>query len=322
MKTILLSMLVLGVTGGIFGALLAFASKIFHVDVDPKQEKVRAALAGANCGGCGYPGCDGYAAAVARGEAPTNRCVAGGAATAAAVAEIMGVTAGASEKMVAFVPCSGTEGHAEMRFNYTGPKDCRAAMLFGGKSNKTCTFACIGLGNCVKACKFDAMHIVDGIAKVGPILTKASGMPKTDDTLLCLSMLYYLHKVLKDNYQERLMEVPAVIEWSDAIQDSREWSDALSVRCKDEGSPENTPKNMRKAHKLKRSKRQEKSYRRAMNLIETKYGLMPYAVYNQISTLVEKVRKEVEEKKQETSPQPPVQPVNKLEEIRKKLRGE
>ena len=166
MKTILLSMLVLGVIGGIFGALLAFASKIFRVEVDPKQEKVRAALAGANCGGCGYPGCDGYAAAVARGEAPTNRCVAGGAATAAAVAEIMGVTAGASEKMVAFVPCSGTEGHAEMRFNYTGPKDCRAAMLFGGKSNKTCTFACIGLGNCVKACKFDAMHIVDGIAKV------------------------------------------------------------------------------------------------------------------------------------------------------------
>jgi len=68
--------------------------------------------------------------------------------------------------MVAFVPCSGTTGHAEMRFNYSGPQDCQAAMLFGGKSNKTCTFACIGLGNCVKACQFDAMHIVDGVAKV------------------------------------------------------------------------------------------------------------------------------------------------------------
>ena len=166
MTTILLSILVLGVLGAIFGAVLAFASQIFHVEVDPKEAAVRECLAGANCGGCGYPGCDGYAAAVARGEAPTNKCVAGGAETAAKVAEIMGVSAGDAEKMVAFVPCSGTAENAELRFNYTGPEDCRAAMLFGGKSNKTCTFACIGLGNCVKVCKFDAMHIVDGVAKV------------------------------------------------------------------------------------------------------------------------------------------------------------
>lgn len=166
MKSILLAIAVLGVLGAVFGALLAYASKIFHVEVDPKQEEVRACLAGANCGGCGYPGCDGYAAAVARGEAPTNKCVAGGAEAAAKIAEIMGVSGGDVEKMVAFVPCSGTTGHAELRFNYSGPVDCRAAMLFGGKSNKTCTFACIGLGNCVKACPFDAIHIVDGVAKV------------------------------------------------------------------------------------------------------------------------------------------------------------
>ena len=166
MKTILLSIAVLGVLGALFGAILAYASKIFHVEVDPKQEAVRQCLAGANCGGCGFPGCDGYAAAVAKGEAPTNRCVAGGAEAAARIAEIMGVSADAAEKMVAFVPCSGTEGHAEMRFNYSGPQDCRAAMLFGGKSNKTCTFACIGLGNCTRACSFDAIHIVDGVAKV------------------------------------------------------------------------------------------------------------------------------------------------------------
>lgn len=166
MKSILLAMLVLGVLGGLFGALLAFASKIFHVETDPKQEQIRACLAGANCGGCGFPGCDGYAAAVAEGRAPTNKCVAGGAEAAAKIAGIMGVAASDTEKMVAFVPCSGTHGHAEMRFNYTGPEDCRAAMLFGGKSNKTCTFACIGMGNCAKACQFDAMHIVDGVAEV------------------------------------------------------------------------------------------------------------------------------------------------------------
>lgn len=166
MKSILLSILVLGALGALFGAILAYASKIFHVEVDPKQEAIRNVVAGANCGGCGFPGCDGYAAAVANGEAPINRCVAGGAETAAKIAEIMGVSATAAEKKVAFVPCSGCEGVAEKRFNYSGPQDCRAAMLFGGKSNKSCTFACIGFGNCVKECKFDAMHIVNGIAQV------------------------------------------------------------------------------------------------------------------------------------------------------------
>ena len=78
----------------------------------------------------------------------------------------MGVAAGDVEKKVAFVPCSGTEGHASKRFNYSGPQNCQAAMLFGGKSNMDCRFACIGLGNCARACKFGAMHIVNGVAKV------------------------------------------------------------------------------------------------------------------------------------------------------------
>ena len=166
MNSILLAIAVLGGMGALFGLILAIAAKVFYVEVDPKQEAVRECLAGANCGGCGYPGCDGYAAAVAKGEAPTNCCVAAGAEAAAKIAAIMGVDAGDAEKMVAFVPCSGTEGHAEMRFNYSGPVDCRAAMLFGGKSNKTCTFACIGLGNCARVCQFDAIHVVDGIARV------------------------------------------------------------------------------------------------------------------------------------------------------------
>jgi len=165
-QLVLIGIAVLGIMGAIFGAVLAYASKIFYVEVDPKQAAVRECLAGANCGGCGYPGCDGYAAAVAKGEAPVNKCVAGGAAAAEAIGEIMGVSADGAEKMIAFVPCSGTDGHALKRFNYKGPKNCQAAMLFGGKSNMDCRFACIGLGNCVEACQFGAMHIVDGVAKV------------------------------------------------------------------------------------------------------------------------------------------------------------
>ena len=79
---------VLGIMGAVFGAVLAFAAKIFYVEVDPKQEAVRECLAGANCGGCGYPGCDGYAAAVAAGKAPVNCCVAGGAEAAEKIADL------------------------------------------------------------------------------------------------------------------------------------------------------------------------------------------------------------------------------------------
>ena len=168
MQLVIYGIIVLGVLGALFGAILAFASKIFYVEV------------AINCGRkyffcsnnfptrliAGFPGCDGYAAAVAKGEAPVNKCVAAGPEAAAKIAEIMGVAAGDVEKKVAFVPCSGTEGHASKRFNYSGPQNCQAAMLFGGKSNMDCRFACIGLGNCANACQFGAMSIVDGVAKV------------------------------------------------------------------------------------------------------------------------------------------------------------
>jgi len=166
MLTILYAVLVLGLLGGIFGALLGFAAKIFHVDEDPRLGEVRECLAGANCGGCGFPGCDGYAAAIVAGTAPTNKCVVGGSEAAAKIGEIMGVAAGDTEKMVAFVPCSGENGVAQPRFNYSGPKNCQAAMLFGGRDSKDCRFACVGLGNCVEACQFDAMHLENGVAKV------------------------------------------------------------------------------------------------------------------------------------------------------------
>ena len=165
MNTTILAVVVLGVMGGVFGLVLGFAAKIFHVDIDPRQAQVREALAGANCGGCGYPGCDGYAAAVASGKAPTNKCVAGGAATAAKVAEIMGVNGGEMERKIAFVPCSGADGVASKRFNYNGPHNWQSAMVFGDRSNKDCLFACIGYGDCVEACKFDAMHVENGVAR-------------------------------------------------------------------------------------------------------------------------------------------------------------
>lgn len=164
--TILYAVAALGLLGAGFGAVLAVASRVFHVEMDPRQEAVRSCLAGANCGGCGYPGCDAYAAAVARGEAPCNKCVAAPPEEQDKIARIMGAENTGAERRVAFVPCSGCEGVAEPRFHYSGPQDCRAAMLFGGKSNKLCSFACLGLGNCVRACPFGAMKLENGVAKV------------------------------------------------------------------------------------------------------------------------------------------------------------
>ncbi len=166
MIEIIKAIAVLGILGALFGALLAYAAKIFHVDQDPRVTEVREALAGANCGGCGFPGCDGYAAAVVAGEAPCNKCVAGGASTAAKVASIMGLDAAPDVKYVAFVPCSGGTDHAQLFFDYDGPQDCMAAMRFGNKGPKLCQFSCVGMGNCVRACKFGAMHIVNGVAEV------------------------------------------------------------------------------------------------------------------------------------------------------------
>jgi electron transport complex protein RnfB len=166
MSNIITAVLVLGIMGAVFGAVLAVAAKIFHVEQDPRISEVRAALAGANCGGCGFPGCDGYAAAVVKGEAKCNCCVAGGAATAAKVAAIMGEDAEPETKYVAFVPCSGTDDKAQMFFDYSGPRDCVAAMRFGNKGPKLCQFSCVGMGNCVRACPFGAMSVENGVAKV------------------------------------------------------------------------------------------------------------------------------------------------------------
>ena len=162
-----MAIIVLGALGLIFGILLAVAGKVFAVEKDPKEEAVRACLAGANCGGCGYPGCDGYAAAVASGEAATNLCSPGGAEAAAKIAEIMGVSGGSAETYVAFVRCSGTCGHRAQKFEYQGLDSCIAATRLGGGSGpNVCSYGCMGCGDCVKACQFGAMHIVDGIAKV------------------------------------------------------------------------------------------------------------------------------------------------------------
>jgi len=158
--------LVVGAVGLIVGLLLVTAGEKFKVKVDEKEVAVRGELPGNNCGGCGYPGCDGLAAAIASGKAPVNGCPVGGAPVAEKIAAIMGQEAGEAVKKVAFVHCAGDCNAAKTKGNYYGMQDCRSAAAIPGGGDKACGFGCKGLGSCVKACQFDAIHIVNGVAVV------------------------------------------------------------------------------------------------------------------------------------------------------------
>lgn len=166
MSSILNSVLSLSAMGLVFGAGLAYASQKFAVEVDPKEEAILNALPGANCGGCGFPGCGGLATAIAKGEAATNACPVGGAEVAEKISEIMGVNASAGAKMIANVICNGTNSNAKNKSLYSGILDCKAASLVAN-GPKSCSYGCLGFGTCENVCPFDAIHVYDdGIAHV------------------------------------------------------------------------------------------------------------------------------------------------------------
>ncbi len=148
------------------GIVILLVFRFFSVKVDPLQKELEAILPGVNCGGCGYSGCAAYAAALADGsEALTTLCTAGGQDTATAVAELMGVEAGRVIPLVAQVFCQGTRKNTTERYHYTGTPHCAsAAGLFSGPNS--CTFGCLGFGDCVAVCEFNALYLKDGIAHV------------------------------------------------------------------------------------------------------------------------------------------------------------
>lgn len=172
---ILVATLVVGGVGLFIGVFLGVAAIKFKVEVDEREEAVLAVLPGNNCGGCGFAGCSGLAAAIAREEAQVNACPVGGEPVAAQIAEIMGVTAEAGVRRVAFVKCQGTCERAKTDYNYLGVEDCSMAAFVPNGGPKTCNSGCLGFGSCVKACPFDAIHVTDGVAVVDADACKACG---------------------------------------------------------------------------------------------------------------------------------------------------
>ena len=165
---ILIPVLILLGIALVCAVLLTLAATFLATPSNGKQDAVRECLPGANCGACGYNGCDGYAAALADGrETNPSLCTPGGDSTARAVAELMGLEAGDVVEMVAYVGCNGKCDLVEKKYAYEGQHTCRTANL-AYNGDRMCNYACLGYGDCVRACPQGAIFLSHGIARVDP----------------------------------------------------------------------------------------------------------------------------------------------------------
>ena len=164
------------VIGLICAVMLVTASRFMAVPEDETFTKIRQCLPGANCGACGYAGCDGYAHALADGTiTDTNKCVPGGSQAAGQIAEVMGTEVRQAEEKIAGVHCCGDSGCTTPRYDYRGLQTCAAVnMLFSGDG--MCTYVCLGLGDCAKVCPRQAISIQDRLARVDPALCIGCGL--------------------------------------------------------------------------------------------------------------------------------------------------
>jgi len=181
----------IGGVGLFIGIFLGVFSKFFKVETDPREDAIIDALPGNNCGGCGYPGCSGLAAAIVAGEAPVNGCPVGGAKVGNEIASIMGVEAGEQDRQVAYVKCLGTCDLTVQKYDYFGIEDCQMMSFIPNGGSKKCSYGCIGFGSCVKVCSFDAISILNGVASVNSELCKGCGKCSTACPRKLIEMVSY-----------------------------------------------------------------------------------------------------------------------------------
>lgn len=143
--TILWSALVLLALAAVFGILLAVLGKKFAVKENEKEKEIRSHLSGANCGACGYAGCDAFAKALAEGKADVNSCSATAASEKKIIGGILGVSVDAAETKIV-VACNGGNA-AKDKYEYMGYGNCRSMELLGG-GRKVCPWGCLGMGSC------------------------------------------------------------------------------------------------------------------------------------------------------------------------------
>jgi electron transport complex protein RnfB len=154
---ILNAVLIVGLLGLLLGVALSVAAKVFYIETDPRIEQVEALLPGANCGGCGLPGCSAYAEAVVTGKMPPNLCVVD-RSCGEKIAALLGMSVEEKEREVAVVRCRGDMSLDNKKYKYLGDISCAEAIILAEGPNP-CRYGCMAMGSCVKACKFDAIHL-------------------------------------------------------------------------------------------------------------------------------------------------------------------
>lgn len=170
MNLIISSIIVLGIIGLAAAVILYFVAKKFHVEEDYRIDEVTELLPGANCGGCGYPGCRGFAEACVKAETLENMlCPVGGLPTMCKISEILGHAVCQASPKIAVVRCNGTCQNRPRTTKFDGAHNCKiASQLYAGETN--CSYGCFGFGDCVAACQFDAI-------KINP----ETGIPEVDE---------------------------------------------------------------------------------------------------------------------------------------------
>ncbi|HOV50621.1 MAG TPA: RnfABCDGE type electron transport complex subunit B [Candidatus Cryosericum sp.] len=178
MNIILETALLSAVLGLLIGVALGFFHERFAVPTDPLVDQVRAILPGANCGACGFAGCDAYAVAVAHQKTTPDRCTTGGKKAGDQIAALLGLNSTAVDQIAVLV-CQGSNAKAAFKGEYAGTQTCRAAKITAG-GTKLCQWSCIGLGDCTRVCPFDALHMgEDGLPHVD--VAKCTGCGKCVD---------------------------------------------------------------------------------------------------------------------------------------------
>jgi len=153
----LIPILTMSIMGLLFGLALAYAAKIFRVEIDPKIDMVTHALPGANCGACGMPGCASLAEAIVSGKSEITSCAPGGQGVYDKIAGILGTGVKIKKKKIARVRCNGGKTSSD-KYEYSGVKTCAGVNLLAG-GNKECRFGCLGFGDCVTVCPFGAIFL-------------------------------------------------------------------------------------------------------------------------------------------------------------------
>ncbi len=174
-REILVPTLIVGGMTLVLGLILGIVSKVFQIPVNQLQVDLQAVLPGANCGACGFSGCEGYSVYLANGGTETGKCPVGGSDVSSELAALLGVPAKPVVPLVAHVMCKGDCHHTAKRFHYRGTMRCNAAQgIFSGPGS--CTFGCMGFGDCVEKCPYEAIDIIDGIAVINKVKCKACGI--------------------------------------------------------------------------------------------------------------------------------------------------